>query len=294
MIWKLSSTPLARKKASEFSDQFVVRPAGARSIHEDLVAFVGKLCRAADRGDLGLHLAHQQAINEGGLVADIERLGAGSDPAREKALRRGPDPIIAQPVQYGIDLGDEFGCVDHFGGGTIQFGTVNLERAVEVEGDMAVIANECQRLSFENTEVRGVTQIIALPGIAIDQQHIEAGFRHHPDETCPAIVSDHDPCRRISVANGIGSSDISSARARRMHNICSPASKSQVSRWPGDRRILEHFFGLDDFLKGGHHLREGTGWLGMQSTTNQSLLPFPLLTGNLSGKFCRFGHFATS
>jgi len=48
-------------------------------------------------------------------------------------LRCGPDPIIAQPVQCGIDLGDQIGCVDHFGGGVIQFSTVNLERAVEVE-----------------------------------------------------------------------------------------------------------------------------------------------------------------
>jgi hypothetical protein len=81
--------------------------------------------------------------------------------------------------------------MDHFGGGAIQLGTVNLERAVEVEGDVAVGANECQRLSFDDTEVRGVTQIIALPGIAIDEQHIEAGFRHRPDETRSAIVSDH-------------------------------------------------------------------------------------------------------
>ena len=44
-----------------------------------------------------------------------------------------PDPIIAQPVQCGIDLGDQIGCVDHFGGGVILFSTVNLERAVEVE-----------------------------------------------------------------------------------------------------------------------------------------------------------------
>ena len=125
------------------------------------------------------------------LVVDIERLAASSDPAGKKALWRGPDPMIAQPVQYGIDLRDQIGCVDHFGGGAIQFSTVNLERAVEVESDMAVVANERQRLSFDYTEVRGVTQIIALPGIAIDEQHIEAGFRHRPDETCPAIVSDH-------------------------------------------------------------------------------------------------------
>jgi len=40
----------------------------------------------------------------------VRRTGSrSSDPAREKALRRGPDPIIAQPVQYGIDLGKQFG-----------------------------------------------------------------------------------------------------------------------------------------------------------------------------------------
>ena len=28
-----------------------------------------------------------------------------------------PEPIIAQTVQCGIDLGDQIDCVDHFGGG---------------------------------------------------------------------------------------------------------------------------------------------------------------------------------
>ena len=61
-------------------------------------------------------------------------------PPKKFVCGAGPDPIIAQPVQCGIDLGDQISCVDHFGGGAIQFSTVNLERAVEVEGDMAVIA----------------------------------------------------------------------------------------------------------------------------------------------------------
>jgi hypothetical protein len=59
-----------------------------------------------------------------------------------------PDPIIAQPVQCGIDLGDQIGCVDHFGGGVILFSTVNLERAVE-EPTIARIAHQQYRRPTE-------------------------------------------------------------------------------------------------------------------------------------------------
>ena len=192
MIWKLSSTPLARKKASELGDQLVVRPARARRVHEHPVAFVGDFDGTADRGDFAVHLAHEQPVDEGGLVAEIERRGARRDPAWQQALRRGADALIAQPVQCAIHLSDEIARVDHLDAGTIQLRAVDLERTVEIERDVTVIAHERQRLAFEDAEVGGVAQIVALPGIAVDEQRVEAGVRHGRDETCPAIVSDHD------------------------------------------------------------------------------------------------------
>ena len=139
-----------------FGDQFVVCPAQARRIHEHPIAFVSNLGRAANRGDLGFHLAHQQTVDDRGLVAEVESFGSTSDPAREKTLRRGTDPMIAQPVQCMVNLGDEIGRVDHVDARTIQFGAVDLERAVEIESDMPITANQRQRLSFEDTEISGV------------------------------------------------------------------------------------------------------------------------------------------
>ena len=63
----------------------------------------------------------------------------------------------------------------------VERGAVGLQRAVDVERDVAVAAHQRQRLAFEDAEVGGVAQVIALPGVAVDQQHVEAGS--------PAIAS---------------------------------------------------------------------------------------------------------
>jgi len=41
------------------------------------------LRRLPDRGDLAIELAHQQAIDEAGLVGELEIGGAGGDAARQ-------------------------------------------------------------------------------------------------------------------------------------------------------------------------------------------------------------------
>ena len=180
------------KEGFGFGDQLVVRPARARRVHEHPVAVVGNLGGAADRGDLGIHLAHQQAVDEGGLVGEIEVLGARRDPARDQALRRRADPLIAQPVERAFDFGDEIGGMDHLDARTIQLRAVDLERAVEIERGVAIVAHQRQRLAFEDAEIGGVAQIVALPGIAVDQQRVEARFRHCLDQTRSAVVGNHE------------------------------------------------------------------------------------------------------
>ena len=75
--------------------------------------------------------------------------------------------------------------------GAIERGAVGLQRAVEIERDMAVAAHDRERLALQNAEVGGIAQVVALPGIAVDQQHVEAGF------SCIASISRFCRCSAI-------------------------------------------------------------------------------------------------
>ncbi len=56
---------------------------------------------------------------------------------------------------------------------------------------MAVAAHDRERLAFQDAEVGGVAQIIALPGVAVDQEHVEPGLLHRVGEALAALVGDH-------------------------------------------------------------------------------------------------------
>ncbi len=171
--------------------QLVVGAAEAGRLHEHLVAGVGELGGLADRGDLAVELVHQQAVDEAGLVGDLEFAGARGDPARQQPLRRGAHAPVAHPVERRIHLADQVRREDDLDAGTIERGAVGLQRAVDVERDMAVAAHDRQRLAFEDAEVGGVAEIIALPGVAVDQQRVEAGLLHRVGQALAAFVGDH-------------------------------------------------------------------------------------------------------
>ena len=57
------------------------------------------------------------------------------------------------------------------------------------------LAHDGQRLAFEDAEVGGVAQIVALPGVAVDQQGVEPGFAHRVGETLDPLPRDHGSLR---------------------------------------------------------------------------------------------------
>ena len=68
---------------------------------------------------------------------------------------------------------------------------VDLQRAVEIERDLPVVAHQGQRLALEYPEVGRIAQVIVLPGIAIDHEQIEPGLRHGVDEARLALLGEH-------------------------------------------------------------------------------------------------------
>src|SRR5438477_11291712 len=91
----------------------------------------------------------------------------------------------------------------------IERGAVDLERAVEIERDMAVGAHQRQRLALKNAVVGGVAQVVALPGVAVDQQHVDAALRHRRQQAPLAIGMDHQSFQREKRASTSRTSSLS-------------------------------------------------------------------------------------
>ena len=49
------------------------------------------------------HLAHEQPVEERGLVVELQVLGARGEPARQQAVRRGADALVAETVERLVD-----------------------------------------------------------------------------------------------------------------------------------------------------------------------------------------------
>src|SRR5437016_3193961 len=86
---------------------------------------------------------------------------------------------------------------------------VDLERTVEIERGLAVSANQRQRLALKNAVVGGVAQVVTLPGIAVDQQHVDAALQHRRQQPPLAIGVDHQSFQREKRASTSRTSSLS-------------------------------------------------------------------------------------
>ena len=189
MIWKLSSTPLRAEERLGLGDQLVVGAARPRRVAEHRIALVGDLAGAADGVDLRWHLAHQQPVEKRRAVAEIEVLGAGRDLARDEPRRRSANAAVVEAVERLVDAVKQVGRMHDRDAVAFKLRAVGLERAVEVERD-AVLADDGDRLPFQDAEVGGVAQIIVLPGVAVEDEHVGAFLRHLLQQPRLAIAVD--------------------------------------------------------------------------------------------------------
>ncbi len=95
---------------------------------------------------------HQQAVEERGLVGELQILGARREPARDQAAGRGADALVAEAVERVVDLGDQVRRMHDLDAGHSICGAVDFQRAVEIERDVPVAAHERERLPFQRCE----------------------------------------------------------------------------------------------------------------------------------------------
>ena len=71
-----------------------------------------------------------------------------------------------------------------------QLGALGLGGAVEKKLGRAVGGDERNAVAFENAEIGAVAQVIALPGIAVEQQMLDAGLAHRRREPLPPFLGE--------------------------------------------------------------------------------------------------------
>ena len=76
----------------------------------------------------------------------------------------------------------------HMHGRCFQFRALSLGSAVEIKLGGAICRNERDAVAFENAEIGAVAQVIALPGIAVKQEVIDAGVAHRRRKPLPPLV----------------------------------------------------------------------------------------------------------
>ena len=133
-----------------------------------------------------------------GLVGDFQLACAECDPPRQKPLRRRSHALVSHAIERRIDFAGEIGRQHHLDAGAVERRAVGLQRAVDIERDVAVAAHDGERLALEDAEVGRVAQIVALPGVAVDQHRVEPGFAHRVGETLDPLSRDHDPLRLLT------------------------------------------------------------------------------------------------
>ena len=95
--------------------------------------------------------------------------------------RRAGDLAITGPRHELLGTLDEVGCEDHLAV-LVLGGTLGLRLIVEQQGDTAILGDQRQGLAFLNAEIRRIAQRIRMPGIAIDEQGIDARLVHLLEE----------------------------------------------------------------------------------------------------------------
>ena len=164
---KLSGQPAARRAPSiSATISYCRRPAPHRRT-ERRVGVVGERCGAVHRIDLGRKLVHEQLVEERGPVFEYEAAVIANERARQQApWRRGHAGLAKEHKPRG-DRAADVPVGAHHRARHFCLGALGFGRAVEMELRRAVGGHDRHTVPFQDAEVRGIAQIVALPGIAV-------------------------------------------------------------------------------------------------------------------------------
>ncbi len=135
---------------------------------------------------------HEEAVEECGRVVEREAARGIGQETRQEAARRGGDTAIAEPAQMRRHRGRDLGRQMEREPRRLAFGALDLGRAVEEELHLAVAGHDGDAVSLQNAEIRRIAQVIALPGIAVDDERVDPRLRHRLGDTTAPFLPQHE------------------------------------------------------------------------------------------------------
>ena len=76
--------------------------------------------------------------------------------------------------------------------GTSSLGALGFGGAVEKKFDLAVGRDQRDAVAFEDAEIGAVAQVVALPGVAVEHDVVDAGLAHGGHEALAPFLRKHD------------------------------------------------------------------------------------------------------
>ena len=110
--------------------------------------------------------------------------------------------MVGHAIEPRADRAGDVGREAEVDARRLRLGALGVARAVEKKLGRAVGLHHGDAVAFEDAEVGDVAQIIALPGIAVDHQLVDAGLRHGGEQTSAPLLRQHESPRAVLLRAG--------------------------------------------------------------------------------------------
>ena len=133
---------------------------------------------------------HEQFVDQRGRVVQGETARRVGKPARQEAARRGGEPRIGDAIEACAHRARNIGRKMDAHGRRFDLRALGLGSAIEIKLGCAVGRDQRDAVAFENAEIGAIAQVIALPGIAVKHEVIDAGLPHRRSEPLPPLLAE--------------------------------------------------------------------------------------------------------
>ena len=108
----------------------------------------------------------------------------------QESPRRRREPVIGDAIEPRPDRAGDVAGEPHRDAGCFHLGALGIGRAVEEQLGRAVRRDHRDAVAFQDAEIRDVAQVVALPGIAVHHDLVDAGRLHRGEQPSAARVSE--------------------------------------------------------------------------------------------------------
>ena len=182
---------MAAQISLDIRHDLVLPPAGPHRLTEHCIGIVRHLRRTAERRNLCRQLVQKEPVKQCGRILQDKATGIVREPARQEPARGGSKATIGGAIEPGGDRAGDIGGEIDFILWRLAFGAFGFGGAVEEKLDRAVGRHDHDPVTLEDAEIGGIAQVIALPGVAVENDVLDPCIRHGAEQTSLPLARQH-------------------------------------------------------------------------------------------------------